>query len=90
MRSEYCNNRLYRYFKAKSLKLEGKLRHREAQLSAKESADSSKDKEIAELKDLLRRKQQQGSVEEQLRSDLAIATSRIEQLEKGGSTITGW
>ncbi|XP_026379581.1 uncharacterized protein LOC113274392 [Papaver somniferum] len=36
MRSEHCNHVLYQFFKAKSLKMEAKLRHRERALSAVE------------------------------------------------------
>ncbi|XP_026460477.1 uncharacterized protein LOC113361447 [Papaver somniferum] len=63
MRSDHCNHVLYQFFKAKSLKLEAKLRHREKELSAAEV-------EIEELKRSLEEKERLGEAEAGLRSEL--------------------
>lgn len=89
MRSEHCNHMLYQFFKAKSLKLEAKLRLREEELTAAETVIADRDREICELKSLLKAKEQQGKEEEKLRNDLAMVRSELEEAKKNSSAVTG-
>lgn len=82
MRSEHCNHVLYQFFKAKFLKLEAKLRHREEELSAAEA-------EINELRGRLKEKEELGKGEEGLRSELAIVRNELEQTRRSVSSFTG-
>ena len=82
MRSEHCNHVLYQFFKAKSLKLEAKLRHREKELSAAEV-------EIEELKKSLKEKERLGEAEADLRSELIAVRAELEQTRSQVSTFTG-
>lgn len=81
MRSEHCNHVLYQFFKAKSLKLESKLRHREKELSAAEV-------EIEELKKSLKEKEKLGEAEADLRSELVAVRAELEQTRSQVSTFT--
>ncbi|XP_026409040.1 uncharacterized protein LOC113304170 [Papaver somniferum] len=84
--SEYCNHTLYQFFRAKALKLEAKLRHREEELSTDESLIYAKDKEIQDLKNILKGKEQLGAKKEQFRLDLALTRSELEEARKGSSS----
>ncbi|XP_026459115.1 uncharacterized protein LOC113359746 [Papaver somniferum] len=96
MRSEHCNHTMYQFFRVKALKLEAKFRHREEELSTAESLISAKDKEIQDLKDRLKGKEQLGAMEEQLgameeqlRTDLSLVHSELEGARKVSSLVKG-
>ncbi|XP_026458597.1 myosin-3-like [Papaver somniferum] len=86
MRTEHCNNTLYQLFKAKALKLEAKFCHREKELNAAEVLIAARDKEILELKNRLKGKEQLGAEEEKLRVELASVRSELEKAQKDASS----
>lgn len=79
MNREYCNHTLYQFFIAKALKLEEKLCQRDDELHSAQESLGSKDKEIQELKEQLKRKQQDGAVEGGLRQDMSSLRGDLEK-----------
>ena len=73
---------LYQFYRAKYLKLEAKLRHREKELSAAEV-------EIEELKKSLKEKEKLGEAEADLRSELIAVCAELEQTRGQVSAFTG-
>ncbi|XP_026410569.1 intracellular protein transport protein uso1-like [Papaver somniferum] len=86
MISDHCNHTLYQFFKAKALKLEANLRHREGELTAAEALIAAKDEEILDLKNRLKGKERIGAEEEKLRLEIALARSELETARNDASS----
>ncbi|XP_026429001.1 golgin subfamily A member 6-like protein 6 [Papaver somniferum] len=86
MRTEHFNNTLYQFFKAKAVNLEAKLRHREEELNAAELIIAARDKEILELKNRLKWKDQLGAEKENLCIEIALVRNELEKARKDASS----
>ncbi|XP_026446830.1 uncharacterized protein LOC113347402 isoform X1 [Papaver somniferum] len=90
VKSEYCDNTFYQFFKAKALKLESKLRQRDDELESAEESIGAKDKEIQELKENLKEKEQAGPAEEQIHQEVASLRGDLEKARaETSSSIAG-
>ncbi|XP_026399782.1 early endosome antigen 1-like [Papaver somniferum] len=79
VKSEYCNHTLYKFFKAKALKLEAKFHQRDDELESAQESIGAKDKEIQELKEKMNEKAQAGTAEEKLRQEVASLRGDFEK-----------
>ncbi|XP_026453939.1 nucleoprotein TPR-like [Papaver somniferum] len=87
VRSEHYNHTLYQFFKAEALKLEAKLRHREENLNSAEELLAAKDKEILELKEKLKGKQQLGATEAELHQEVDSLEAELEKYRTEASSV---
>lgn len=84
--SEHCNHTLYQFFRAKALKLEAKLRQRDDELHSSQLTIGEKDKEILQLKEQVKEKQQSNQAEEGLRQEAATLRRELEKARADASS----